>query len=228
MNIQRSLVRVALATMACALACGGTSDPSFGELDAGTVTDGSMVSPDAGTTEDASVLADAGLQDQSAPDAALDTRIDPITVGHSWTYDVVVNGTYPMCSSGSQTGKVKSKHTLAGKDAYTTQSFCAGFGDIEYAIDGDKVEQYYLGAWTTLLDTPVQAGHTWKAFGFTWTWVDAGTVTVPAGTFTKCFTRKQSPGNYNVTFCRGAGPVIWQYDDGFGNGYEAKLTAKNF
>jgi hypothetical protein len=78
-----------------------------------------------------------------------------------------------------------------------------------------------------VVDAPVMAGHSWSNGVATVTWRDAGTVTVPAGTFESCFRAEISADSY-TTFCRGVGPVRWYVKDTSGNGYDAQLTAKNF
>ncbi len=125
------------------------------------------VDPDSGSAPDPArdgAVADSGGPAPDAttkPDAATDTRIDPIEVGRSWTYDVTIIGTYPLCKAGSNTGSVLGQKVVGSKPAFQVQSFCPGFGTSSYAVDGDKVEVYYANAWILSLDSPVQAGHTW-------------------------------------------------------------------
>jgi hypothetical protein len=53
-------------------------------------------------------------------------------------------------------------------------------------------------------------------------------VTVPAGTFARCWRAQDTAGESYTTLCRGVGPVKWHVVDGSGNGYDAALTAKSF
>ena len=157
-----------------------------------------------------------------------DARIDPIALDRSWTYDVQIFGSYPGCSAGKQSGKVLEAGTYEGRSAFRIQSLCPGFGSSWYAVEGDVVEIFYK-KWLRVVDAPVSEGHTWSNGVTSVTWHALGTVTVPAGTFTDCFKADQAAGYASYTvFCRGIGPVQWYTKDLAGNGYEAKLVAKNF
>ncbi len=156
--------------------------------------------------------------------------IDPIAAGNSWTYNVMVTGTYPDCTTGSGTGAVTQHSTLDSKDAYLITSFCPGLPSVWYSADGDTVYAYTGSAWTLAIDSPVQDGHTWSnSIGETFVWKDVGSIMVDAGTFANCFEAdvQDEAQYYAVTFCRGIGPVKWHYRDTTGNnGYDASLTAK--
>ena len=88
---------------------------------------------------------------------------------------------------------------------------------------------WYGGAWRTSLDAPVRSGRVWSDDYAEYTWERLGTVKVPAGTFRSCWsaTKRVDYASYTV-FCRGVGPVHWHFEDGWGNGYDAVLTSKNF
>jgi hypothetical protein len=176
------------------------------------------------------VVADSGAADAQAEVAvdapSVDDRIDPIALGRAWTYDVEIFGTYAGCAAGTQIGKVLRAGNYQGKSAFEVQSFCPGFGASWYAVAGDVVDLYYK-TWLRVVDAPVRAGHSWSNGGATITWREEGSVTTPAGTFDNCFRAEQSASSFTI-FCRGVGPVRWYVKDAGGNGYDAKLTAKNF
>ncbi len=207
-------------------ACGGASDPLITSDSDGGAGAGDSGANDARATSDAK--ADAAPSDGSAGTDGGDTRIDPIVVGHSWTYDVTVLGTYPICTSGSHDGVVLGEMMLDGKNAFQVQSFCPGLGTVSYAVSGDVVQYDYMSTWVLALDAPVTEGHMWTNGVDTFTWHSMGSVTVPAGTYADCWKATQNVGYEAYTvFCRGVGPVHW-YTNNAGNGYEAILTAKNF
>jgi len=218
----RTSILPMLLTFATLVGCsgGGASvigDPGPGAVDGGdppgTEPDGAV--PDATTKPDATIK----------PDAAVDDRIDPIALGRTWTYDVTIIGTYPLCRAGSNTGSVLGQKVVGGKPAFQVQSFCPGAGTSSYAVDGDKVEVYYGSAWILSLDSPVAEGHTWTDGLTTYVWEKVGKVTVPAGTYNECWKARPQTGPSYTTFCRGVGPVRWHYVDAIGNGYDATLTA---
>lgn len=183
----------------------------------GTAGDGG---PDGSTTSDGGDGGDGSVKD---------TRIDPIEVGRSWTYNVTVLGFYPACSNGVFTSNTLQSSQLDGKTALHVQSLCKNAGVFKYAVEGDRVFAHLNGSWKLSVDSPVTEGHTWSDGFRDYRWESKGSVTTPAGTFGDCWsaTAVVAFTSYTV-FCRGVGPVKWHYEDGIGNGYEAVLTAKNF
>ena len=221
----RLIAFAAAATAIAALAaCSGanTSIANEPQSDSG-VTPG---------TDSGGPQGDSGIvtepSDSSTPDAAGDNRIDPISLGHSWTYDVTLIGTYPLCKAGSHVGQVLGQKVVDGKPSFQVQSFCPGAGTSSYAVNGDRVEVYYANTWILSLDSPVEDGHTWTDGANTYSWQKLGSVTVPNGKFDDCWNAKPSVGESYTTFCRGVGPVRWHFVDGTGNGYDATLTAHSF
>ena len=212
-------------------ACGGASGVPIGAADAGP-----QAQEDAGTTPapDAALPDDSGAPDASAPsdagsDAApADAPIDPLTIGNTWTFEVTEVGTYPLCPSGTHDGAVLWSGQRDGKLAYEVSSFCANAGNLYYAEDGDVVYWDDAATWVLVLDAPVKDGHSWSNGVTTYEWHDVGTVTVPAGSFSKCFKAQDTSGPSFSVFCRGVGPVQWSYRDVMGNGYDAVLSAKSF
>jgi hypothetical protein len=212
------------------LGCSGSSSPVLPGPDA-EVGDASPPGNDTASPDDAIAeppvmpTPDGAPADSSAPD----NRIDPIALGRSWTYDVQVFGTTPVCDGGQHTGAVLGESMVLGKQAFQIQSFCPAAGTSYYAVDGDVVDVDYQGQWVLALDAPVQEGHTWSNGVATFTWHSAGSVTVPAGTFGDCWNATESVSYTAYTlFCRGVGPVRWYSKDLAGSGFDAQLTAKSF
>lgn len=211
-----------LLTFAALVACSG-GGAAISEGPGPVVEDGGEAStpPPDSAVPDAAFKPDAS----TTPDAAVDDRIDPIALGRTWTYDVTILGTYPLCKPGSNTGRVLGQKVVSGKPAFQVQSFCPGAGTSSYAVDGDKVEVYYGSAWILSLDSPVAEGHTWTDGVITYAWEKVGKLTVPAGTYDDCWKARPQIGASYTTFCRGIGPVRWHFEDGSGSGYDATLTA---
>lgn len=225
----------ALATVALT-GCGGSSSGGIiAGGDGGSGTDGGdQPGRDGGTDpgQDGGVTQDSGASDagnDGADGAGKDGPIDPFAVGNTWTYDVTEIGVYPLCPSGVHDGKVLGSAQRDGKLAYETQSLCAKAGTFYYSVDGDVVYWDSASTWVLVLDAPVAEGHTWSNGVTTYAWHDVGTVTVPAGTFSKCWKAQDTTGPSYTVFCRGVGPVHWSFRDASGvNGYDALLKAKNF
>lgn len=218
------------------VACGGSEGGGvFAAAPDATGADGGGTDPleEAGTNP---LPHDGGSDSATGPDGApkadgsvKDTRIDPIEVGHAWTYNVTVLGFYPACSNGVFVSTALSKSTVDGKTAVSVQSLCENAGVFKYSVDGDRVFAYLGGGWKTSLDSPVAEGHMWSDSYRNYKWESKGSITTPAGTFADCWsaTTVASYTSY-IVLCRGVGPVKWHFEDGLGNGYEATLTAKNF
>lgn len=227
MHSARIIVLPFAAALATLVACSGgdnsgITDPSPDGGPSSSSSSSGDPTPDGGSSSgDSSVV----TPDAAQPDAAVDNRIDPITVGRSWTYDVSIIGTYPACSKGSHTGTVVAAKTVGGKPAFQVQSFCPGAGVNAYFVDGDHVEVYYMNTWVLALDAPVAEGHTWSDGVNSYVWNKLGKLTVPAGTYEDCWNAKHVGGTSYTQYCRGVGPVKWHYVDGFGNGYDAVLTS---
>lgn len=214
------------------VACSGASSSSI------DVADGSAPRADAANVDppaldggvDVGAPVDAA-RDVASNDAARDAAvqpIDPLVVGHKWTYQVTQVNVYPLCPSGTHDGEVLRALTKDGRQAVEVQSLCQNAGTFFYSMQGDVVHWDEAGNWVLVIDAPVQEGHSWASSNSTYTWHDAGAVTVPAGTFSDCWKAQDDNGPSYTTFCRGVGPVDWHYRDAFGNGYNALLTAKNF
>lgn len=217
-------VMALVATPAAFLAACSGDGAGIGDAEQ---TDASLPPADGAPGPQDAVAADSPLpvDGSSKPDAAEDNRIDPIELGRSWTYDVSIIGTYPLCKAGSNKGQVLGSKIVGGKTSFQVQSFCPGAGTSSYAVMGDRVEIYYANTWVLSLDAPVQEGHTWTDGVYTYGWEKVGAMTVPAGTFNDCWKAKPTIGTSYTTFCRGVGPVRWHFVDATGNGYDATLTA---
>ena len=179
--------------------------------------------------------------DGAAPDASVEPdggggtatkRLYPLAVGYTWTYDVKAVGAGAVCATGTHDAKVLAgPKPVAGRQAYDVASFCvaAGTSQIAPAAQGDEVDVYYSGGWLKFVDPDLTEGHSWPHFNSGYSWHKEASVTVPAGTFTDCWTAKQNV-TYSafMTYCRGVGMVRSYSQDLGGNGWDAKLTNKSF
>ena len=158
--------------------------------------------------------------------------IYPIATGYTWTYAVTAIGAGDSCSASNGVTTVLGPVTLGGKAGFEEQNVCTPAGQkVTLAVEGDRVFVWNAGtsAWEVAIDAPVEEGHSWTVTVGTRTWHDAGTVTVPAGTFTDCWRADQVgdvTGSY--TYCRGVGLVAETNQDAQGNGSDVKLTKKSF
>lgn len=239
MTARRFVFGAALPGFIAAAACGGsgssTVDPAAdAALPSESTDEAGAPSPDGSSGASDANAPDAKASADGAPDARvdaapIDTRLDPIEVGHAWTYNVNVLGFYPACENGIGVATTISKSSLDGKTAFQVQSLCKNAGTFDYAVENDRVYYHHLGEWRLSTDEPVQAGHEWTDDTYDYVWEDAGPQVTAAGTFKNCWTAKRDVSYPSfTTFCRGVGPVHWHYEDGLGNGYDALLVSKNF
>ncbi len=206
---------------------GGSSGATGGggEGGGGGTDSGGSSSGDGGSGRDGALPGQDGATGDSA---APDDRLMPLALGRTWTYDVAsVGGGF--CANGSHDVKVLGQKTVDGRNAFEVSSFCSGVGSAYETVNGDQADVDYQGTWNHFLDVPVQDGHSWPYFNTGYTWESVPTITVPAGTFTACWKAHQ---NVSYTafgiYCRGVGMVQSYSQDLAGNGWDAKLTAKNF
>src|SRR5262249_10186862 len=158
-----------------------------------------------------------------------DTRIDPLEVGRTWTYDVTTMGGFPVCTAGKHDSTVTGTTQIDGRTALVVSSFCAAVGTSNMTVDGDAVDYDYNGTCVHVTGLPIQEGTTWDYFNTSYTWEKVPSITVPAGTFSDCWKAHQ---NVQYTayqiYCRGVGVVQSYSQDLGGNGWDAQLSAKNF
>jgi hypothetical protein len=213
---------VALTTQGTlfAVACSGPSGTGlFGGNGDGGVGDAPLVTPDAAEVR---------------VDGPSDNGIDPLEIGRLWVFQVTPldGGVTPGgCSPGTATSSVIGPGaTIDGSATVRYQPLCDTFL-VDALVEGDRVIAYPVDAGFApgiLVDAPVQEGHTWSFSGNgpDFVWHDAGTVTVPAGTYTDCWTRAYTTQSQaRFIYCRAVGLV--QVDD-TDFGYRAVLTSKNF
>jgi hypothetical protein len=198
---------------------------------------GSPTNPLAG---DASPVADGASPGSPGPvDAGPpDERILPLTVGHQWTFDVkpADGGTQPATCLGTQIQSVSGVgHDRDAGPTVLYHPLCSTLFGVEIAGNGDRLIAYVVndagvvqGQPLLFLDTPVEDGHQWVySGGLSFVWHDAGTQTVPAGTFSQCWERAQvgetAPQSDSIIYCRGVGQVRL-----VNSTFQAELTSKNF
>src|SRR5262245_26677400 len=164
-----------------------------------------------------------------------DLRIDPLELGRMWVFDVkaIDGGTITAgCTAGVETSSVVGPGAIHnGSPTVRYKPLCDNFL-VDALVEGDKVTAFPVDGGTfsqgVVLDTPVEEGHTWNyaPTGPQFVWHDAGTVTVPAGTFNQCWARGYATGSEaRFVYCRGVGLVELEDTD---FGYRAVLTSKNF
>jgi hypothetical protein len=213
------------------MACGGVSDisgaPAATDTDGGDT--GDLLDGGKAPGKDAGPKSDGGVSEKDGGTVA--SVIDPLAIGETWTYDVTVAGSFPGCEDGTFDSSINQNQTLGGRAAYLVSSFCPSLGSYWYSADGDRVSVYSGTDWVVGLDSPVQEGHSWVSDeGRTFAWYSAGSLTLPAGTFSDCWEARETGSaseEYSIYLCRGVGPVHWHYRYG-SDGYDAVLHSKNF
>ena len=154
-------------------------------------------------------------------------QIFPLAGNWGWTYKVVTFGgmTSAPCLQGLVRRTVLGSTLLANRTATLMSPICApaGAANSPYSVTGDQVWQWNGSEWISYLDAPLTDGRSFFSGLQIFTWFRPNSITVPAGTFTDCWTKKDSKSDSFETFCRGIGLVASYKIDVFGNGWKASL-----
>lgn len=219
-------MRIAIVTFGLtliAVACGPTEDEDGdgdgdGAEDTSNPGDGDGDGPDTGTGSDGTTGGSTGSDpgsdgttgpsnDTDGPPGPVADDLFPMPEGASWTYEVTGDGA--ICPTGSQTATVGTTVDAGGRQATEYITFCGGrVHPVIAAPSGVEIYIESADSWSVMLDTPIEDGHSWTfaAYDNEYTYEDAGTITVPAGTFDNCWTRLDSLGPTS-TYCPGIGKV---------------------
>jgi hypothetical protein len=217
------------------LACGSASCAIVANLGDRTLGDTDGGAGDAATHDGAAddvtggdgTSTDGAAGDAPVPDVATaDDRIDPLELGRTWSFKLLPNDGGSATCDATTAAIVGPGAPVDGSATLRYQPLCTPFL-VDVIVDGDRVTAYsFDGRFTgpqVIVDSPVQEGHTWTG-GAQFVWHDAGTLVVPAGTFSDCWAREivGSPSSRTI-YCRGVG--LTRTDD---PGYTAVLQSKNF
>jgi|GEM_PF-2304631 len=146
-------------------------------------------------------------------EAAVDhtaSSLYPMAVGNVWEYEVEEHEV-GSCPEGLRSHEFTEEVEIGGKMGLEGTVLCNGELTATMTSDGSTIEQYYApdARWFTSFQEPLAEGTSWDPFPtLTLSWADAGTVTVPAGTFDSCWERVSSvPSSAQNTYCVGIGLV---------------------
>ncbi len=160
-------------------------------------------------------------------DPELKRSIFPIADGWTWTYNLITfgNSTFGVpCQPGTRTQSMSATATIQGKTAVWLPLLCASTPtNAAYSVTGDQVWKWTGTEWISYLDAPLTEGRSFISGTRAYTWYRPYNVTVPAGTFNDCWTKKDNRSDSFETFCRGVGLVISHNADAAPNGWRATL-----
>jgi hypothetical protein len=221
------LIVLAGASAACAIVA-NLGDRTLGDVDQpggdATAHDAPAQGDAIGGDESAS---DVPVDDVAQPDrGAPDERIDPLDIGRTWSFKIIPNDGGTNTCDAQTSAVVGPGLPVDGAATVRYQPFCTPFA-VDVIVDGDRVTAYsfdgHFSGPQVIVDPPVEEGHTWTG-GAQFIWHDAGTISVPAGTFTNCWAREivGGGGTRNI-YCRGVG-LARSEDPSF----TAVLASKNF
>ncbi len=156
-------------------------------------------------------------------------QIFPMASTWRWTYKVVTFGGITFganCQTGLITRAAGGSSTAGNRRGTLMGPICTspGVANTLYSAEGDQVWMWNGSDWIAYLDAPLTEGHSFLSGFQTFTWYRPNSVSVPAGTFSDCWTKKDSKSDSFETFCRGIGLVSSYKVDAFGNGWKATLN----
>jgi hypothetical protein len=156
-----------------------------------------------------------------------------LAIGRTWHWHYV-SGQINCDSDSTVTGTIDIDGRHAFVESYLPGSCGGPTSDFYYAVDASDRMEYRIAdrpGW--YLWDPPSDGHTWDPGNGSsmFTWHATASATVPAGTFSDCWTATAmpSPGSeLQQTFCRGVGQIDTEATFSPGSGYSLRLTSKNF
>jgi hypothetical protein len=168
--------------------------------------------------------------------AMADDRLLPLEVGRTWVYrQSAIDPMQPITGClNTLEGSVTKRATVAaepGKSGYDYHPSCISGFSVYVFIDGDDIRGYGSGDASSTpfryASPPVEDGSSWYSprDQLTFTWRDAGILTVPAGTFDRCWRRVPSGSADYIVVCRGVGLVRSYVSE---DNYMLDLAQKNF
>lgn len=191
---------------------GATGSSSAGASSAGASTGGSGsagANPGTGSAGKSNAGGSGAASSNvggNQPSSVSPLELEPLAVGNVWNYTLSVNTPEVDCESGPGMRVVTKTLEYQGRTAFELQRFCDSEPSY-HSADGGDVWQY-LDGWYRNVAAPVAEGASWAfAPGFTLKWSSAGSVTVPAGTFSNCWKRSVVEFDGSITFCPGVGQV---------------------
>lgn len=164
----------------------------------------------------------------ATPASHSDDRLQPFEVGHSWQYQqTIFDPSQSAACNGPFTSRVVDRVTLDGKVGWAYYPSCIP-GPVMMFLDGDAIDAI-LGSVTHVRysSPPVVEGFAWEGdVGIYYVWHDAGSTTVGAGTFDRCWRRASlEHDDEYIILCRGTGLVVANVPSG---NFRLELAGKNF
>ncbi len=154
-------------------------------------------------------------------------EIFPMNDTWTWTYQVTTfgNATFgSACRPGSVVRQAKGTVTRQNLVGTLLPTLCqSAVETVAYRVSGDSVYYWNGAEWTTYVEAPLTEGRKFYSGVQGYTWQRPPKVTVPAGTYRDCWTKKHDRSDSQETFCRGVGLVSAYQLDAFGNGWKAVL-----
>ena len=146
----------------------------------------------------------------------LPSDLFPLALGNRWTYVLLADPT-GYCDPTYLSEEVYDTDELDGVSGFILTSPCYAPDpalDARLAFVDGEVVQRLEDAWQVVLAAPVEPNAAWDLpYGggtFNYSWSFEGEVTVPAGTFQNCWSRRLSPAEASPdidVYCPGVGPV---------------------
>lgn len=141
----------------------------------------------------------------------LKKSIFPISPNWTLRYSIAIFGSTTFgipCTAGTVTRTIRGTATLQGRSGTWLPQLCTtNATNTAYSVDGDQVYEWNGSEWNTFISAPLTDGRTFLAGLKTYTWFQTPNQTVPAGTFSDCWTRKDTRSDSFDVFCRGVGLI---------------------
>ena len=161
-------------------------------------------------------------------DSVSDDRLQPFEIGRRWEYrQRVFDPSQPASCTGPFTSRVAEPVVVNGETGWAYYPTCLP-GPVTMLIAGDAIEAIIGGVRVVYASPPVVEGSAWEGdpAGVAYVWHDAGSLTVDAGTFERCWRRASlEVDDEYIILCRGIGLVVSNVPRG---NFRLELVGKNF
>ncbi len=159
----------------------------------------------------------------------LKRQIFPLADTWTWNYQVTTFGSTTFgtaCQPGKVTRTTRGSAQLSTRKGTYLPGLCqSGTNKVAYATDGDQVWYWNGAEWDAYIEAPLTDGKKFLSGNQSFTWYSRSNITVPAGTYSDCWTKRHDKTDSYETFCRGVGLVQAYQVDAFGNGWKATLDS---
>lgn len=169
-------------------------------------------------------VSDAGRDPDDKGHGETSNDLFPLVNGRKFHY-TIARGSRTGCADGTMTITITGPENDASGAYFTRTMSCGVYPTMDVKKDTSELWSRVGGTsdWYRFMSLPPSDGKEFVAGGVSgasFTWSSVPTITVPAGTYTQCWRRKQNGYEMSEIYCPGVGMVSadyheWGQDEGY-------------